>query len=82
MTECTIPLRGPEDKPADYDVTLYFTDVENLAAGNRVFDVRVQGRDVARICSVFVWVFGGVRPIGKRLVGHQSGHRRKLRYQG
>ena len=48
MTECTIPLRGPDDKPADYDVTLYFTDVENDAAGSRLFDVKVQGREAAQ----------------------------------
>jgi len=69
MTECTIPLRGPEDQPADYDVTLYFTDVENAAAGNRVFDVRVQGRDVAKDLDIVAESGGRSRALVRRIQG-------------
>jgi outer membrane protein assembly factor BamB len=69
MTECTIPLRGPEDKPADYDVTLYFTDVENDAAGSRVFDVRVQGRDVAQNLDIVAESGGRSRALVRRIQG-------------
>jgi outer membrane protein assembly factor BamB/SAM-dependent methyltransferase len=69
MTECTIPLRGPDDKPADYDVDLYFTDVENNAAGSRVFDVKVQGRDAVQNLDIIAESGGG----GRMLVRHVQG---------
>lgn len=46
LTECSIPLRGPNDGPADYDVTLYFTDAAEGAATRKPFDVKVQGNAV------------------------------------
>jgi len=69
MTECTIPLRGPEDKPADYDVILYFTDVENDAAGSRVFDVKVQGRDAAQNLDIIAESGGRSRALVRRVQG-------------
>jgi hypothetical protein len=69
MSQCTIPLRGPEDKPADYDVTLYFTDVENDAAGSRVFDVKVQGRDAAQNLDIVAESAGRSRALVRRVQG-------------
>ena len=69
MTECSIPLRGPEDKSADYDVTLYFTDVENAAAGSRVFDVKVQGREAAQNLDIVAESGGRGRALVRRVQG-------------
>ena len=69
MTECAIPLRGPEDKPADYDVTLYFSDVENDAAGTRVFDVKVQGRELAQGLDIVAESGGRSRALVRRAQG-------------
>jgi outer membrane protein assembly factor BamB/ubiquinone/menaquinone biosynthesis C-methylase UbiE len=69
MSQCTIPLRGPEDMPADYDVTLYFTDVENDAAGSRMFDVKVQGREAAQSLDIIAESGGRSRSLVRRVQG-------------
>jgi len=67
LTECSIPLRGPGDKPADYDVTLYFADVENDSAGRRVFNVRIQGREVVQNLDIVAEAGGGNRALVRRV---------------
>jgi hypothetical protein len=37
---------GPADNPARYDVKLYFAVLAPATGGNRVFDVKLQGRTV------------------------------------
>ncbi|MEX2113844.1 MAG: PQQ-binding-like beta-propeller repeat protein [Pirellulales bacterium] len=69
MTQCTVPLRGPDDRPADYDVTLYFADVENDAAGSRVFDLRVQGRDAVQSLDIVAEAGGRGRALVRRVQG-------------
>ncbi len=66
LTECTIPLRGPDDGPADYDVTLYFTDVEHETAGQRQFDVQVQGQEPLKNLDIVAAAGGGRRPLVQR----------------
>jgi len=44
MQSCEIPLRGEKDGPAKYNVTLHFAELdEGVQAGQRVFDVKLQG---------------------------------------
>jgi hypothetical protein len=69
VTECRIPLRSPEDKPADYDVTLYFADVENDAAGSRVFDVKVQGREAEQNLDIVAELGGRSRALVRQVQG-------------
>jgi outer membrane protein assembly factor BamB len=69
VTECRIPLRSPEDKPADYDVTLYFADVENDATGSRVFDVKVQGREAEQNLDIVAESGGPSRALVRRVQG-------------
>jgi hypothetical protein len=48
LLRCELPLLGPGDKPASYKVKLYFAELsEGAAAGERVFNVRLQGETVA-----------------------------------
>lgn len=67
LTECSIPLRGPDDPPADYDVTLYFADIENLAASQRVFDVKLQGRDAIQDLDIVSEAGGSGRALVRRV---------------
>jgi hypothetical protein len=69
MNRCTLALRGAGDGPADYDVTLYFTDVENSTAGKRVFDVKLQGRTVAENLDIVAEAGGGNRALVRRIAG-------------
>lgn len=46
LTSLTVPLLGPADGPARYDVKLYFAELAPVVPGNRVFDVKLQGKTV------------------------------------
>ncbi|MCH8828524.1 MAG: PQQ-binding-like beta-propeller repeat protein [Planctomycetes bacterium] len=49
VTKWTFPLLGKNDKPAVYTVTLHFAELEkSVAVGQRVFDVKIQGKTVLR----------------------------------
>jgi len=47
ITHCELPLRGPHDGPAEYDVRLYFAAPDGDVAGQRVFSVKLQNEVVA-----------------------------------
>jgi outer membrane protein assembly factor BamB len=47
LTRCELPLLGEGDDPAAYTVKLYFADLDNTPAGQRLFDVKLQGKPVA-----------------------------------
>lgn len=46
LESLTVPLLGPADGSARYDVKLYFAELAPATAGNRVFDVKLQGKTV------------------------------------
>jgi outer membrane protein assembly factor BamB len=69
LTECAIPLRGPDDEPALYDVTLYFTDAEYDAAGKRIFEVKLQGSVAAPNLDVAAESGGIRRALVRRIRG-------------
>ena len=50
IMRCAVPLRGTNDQPARYSVRLYFSSgsTKKPVAGQRVFDVRVQGQVVLK----------------------------------
>jgi outer membrane protein assembly factor BamB len=48
LTECVLPLVGEGQDAARYTVRLYFVDTENSEAGQRVFNVALQGRTKLR----------------------------------
>ena len=52
LTSCKIPLRNKTDKPASYTVKLYFAEVGDAIAGQRQFDVKLQGQRVAEKVDV------------------------------
>jgi outer membrane protein assembly factor BamB len=48
ITKCTIPLVGEGDGAAVYKVRLAFADAENSKPGERVFDIKLQDKLVAK----------------------------------
>jgi len=48
LTSCVLPLIGEGQDAARYTVRLYFVDTENSEAGQRVFNVALQGRTQLR----------------------------------
>lgn len=48
LTRGEVPLIGPGQGPASYTVRLYFAALETDRPGQRVFDIKLQGRTVAR----------------------------------
>ncbi|MGE3778693.1 MAG: PQQ-binding-like beta-propeller repeat protein, partial [Pirellulaceae bacterium] len=66
LLRCELPLVGKQDLAATYKVKLYFAELDaNRKAGERVFDVRLQGQAVAAGLDV-VRDAGGVRRQLKR----------------
>ena len=48
LARCELPLVGKDDPPAEYRVTLHFAELDpEIKAGQRVFDVKLQGDTVA-----------------------------------
>jgi len=41
-----VPVLGKNDKPAKYTVRLYFAELENKKAGERIFNIKLQGETV------------------------------------
>ena len=59
ITKFVLPLLGKGDAPQSYDVRLHFAELEKTTkAGERVFDVRVQGKVVINGLDI-VKVTGG-----------------------
>ncbi len=48
MTSCRIPLVGSGDGPAEYTLRLHFAETDNVEPGKRVFDIKVQGKTLAK----------------------------------
>ena len=48
LTSARIKLNGKEDKPANYKVTLSFTSTAGDRPKQRLFDIKLQGKVVAR----------------------------------
>jgi outer membrane protein assembly factor BamB len=46
LKSLTVPLLGPADGPAQYDVKLYFAELAPALPGSCVFDVKLQGKTV------------------------------------
>jgi hypothetical protein len=49
VKKCVLPLLGENDKPAEYDVRLYFTDMKTAQQGKLVYDIKLQGQTVDKV---------------------------------
>jgi hypothetical protein len=63
VSECRIPLLGKDDAPADYTVRLHFADLEQKEAGQRIFDVYLQGEPVLKDFDVVVAADGPAKAV-------------------
>ncbi len=72
LRQCKIPLAKPDDGTARYTVRLAFAELDNPAAGKRVFDIRIQGQVVAKAFDALREAGGPNKPLIKEFKGIQS----------
>jgi len=53
LASCTMPLRSQEDGEAKYTVRLFFAELDNDNPGERVFDIKLQGKVVCGDLDIF-----------------------------
>ncbi|MEE8576516.1 MAG: malectin domain-containing carbohydrate-binding protein, partial [candidate division Zixibacteria bacterium] len=46
LKRCVLPLLDKDEKGAEYTVRLYFAELENKKADERIFDIKLQGKTV------------------------------------
>jgi len=69
LRQCTLPLLGPADGRARYTVRLAFAELDDAAAGQRVFDIKLQGQIVAEKVDVFQQAGARNKPLVKEFKG-------------
>lgn len=69
LQQCKIPLADAADGKARYTVRLAFAELEQAAAGQRVFDIKLQGQTVAEKVDVFQQAGGQNKPLVKEFTG-------------
>ncbi len=69
LAKCSLPLAGEGDGPAEYTVRLGFAAPEGDRPGQRVFDIKLQGKVVAQEVDVVKEAGGGKRVVVKEFKG-------------
>ena len=69
LTRCVLPLIGRGGKAADYTVKLGFAEVDSVAPGGRVFDIKLQGKVVAKDFDIVRSAGGQNAAIVKQFAG-------------
>lgn len=72
LQRCAIPLAEASDGTARYKVRLAFAELDHDAAGQRVFDIKLQGRTVAEKVDVFALAGGRGKPLIKEFGGIEA----------
>jgi len=72
LARCAIPLAEAGAPSARYTVRLLFAESENDKAGRRVFDVKLQGRDVLTNFDIFKESGGAARALVRELKGVEA----------
>jgi outer membrane protein assembly factor BamB len=68
LARCELPLIGKDDAPADYRVTLHFAELQSATKpGERVFDVKLQGKTVAAALDVVQAAGGAQRALTREV---------------
>lgn len=71
LERCSVPLIGEGQKPGVYTVRMYFVENEGLAAGQRSFDVKLQGNVVQSGLDIAREAGGADTPLLKEFKGIQ-----------
>jgi hypothetical protein len=69
LLKTELTLLGKDDPPARYTVNLYFAELEDAQAGERVFDVKLQGETVAAGLDVAAEAAGARKALIKKFSG-------------
>ncbi len=70
IKKLAIPLRGKEDSPAEYQLRLHFADLNtDSKPGQRVFDVKIQGKTVIQGLDVFAESKGALTSLVREVNG-------------
>lgn len=69
LRHCTIPVAKATDGTARYTVRLAFAELEHEAVGQRVFDIKIQGKVVAKDFDIFRQAGGKNRAVVKEYGG-------------
>lgn len=69
LAKCSVPLAGEGDGPAEYTVRLGFAAPEGDRPGQRVFDIKLQGKPVAQGVDVVKEAGGSKRVVVKEFKG-------------
>lgn len=72
LTSLTIPLSGEGDQSRRYTVRLHFLEPDSLEAGQRVFDVHLQGQAVLENLDVVAQAGGSQRALVKEFTGIEA----------
>ncbi|HUS81144.1 MAG TPA: PQQ-binding-like beta-propeller repeat protein [Armatimonadota bacterium] len=59
-------------EPGTFDVTLHFAELQDLQPGQRVFDIRLQGRTVAESFDIAREAGGGLTALARTFTGVQA----------
>ncbi|MEN6346248.1 MAG: PQQ-binding-like beta-propeller repeat protein [Armatimonadia bacterium] len=69
LSKCNLTLVKPEDGAAVYTVRLGFVDTESTKRGQRVFDIKLQGKTVAQNFDLYATAGGPNRVVTKEFRG-------------
>lgn len=69
LQKCSVPLLGEGQEPAAYTLRLFFFESESLAAGERTFDIKLQGNVVQTAFDVAKVSGGANVPLVKEFKG-------------
>jgi len=75
VKQCVIPVANAKDGTACYTVRLAFAELEHDAAGERIFDIKLQGNVVAQDFDVFQEAGGKNRPVIREFKGIEAGEK-------
>jgi len=80
IRKCTIPVIDQGQIPATYAVRLLFVELENDRPGERVFDVRLQGRTVLENLDIFDAAGGRGKSLVKEFSGVEVREKLKIEF--
>ena len=72
VRQCKVPVAEAGDGRARYTVRLAFAELEHDAAGQRVFDIKIQGQVVAEDFDIFQQAGGKNRAVIKEFTGIEA----------
>ncbi len=73
VTRCAVPVNAADEAPGEFTVALHFAELDGAAPGERVFDVKLQGRTAVEKLDVAAEAGGPFTPLVKEWRGVIAG---------